>query len=147
MRALPRAATTAPAGKPGPVLDPRRATAFRCEKDVVDGGLPLRPHRHQVDAIHPAAAGMPVSWCLAGPKLGEREAAADLPAHARETGALMMTELTRDRAGPRRLWLATLSDRIRFALGTAVERLMERVPAKVLCNGCFPGVHALHLCS
>ena len=34
------------------------------------------------------AEGMPVSWCLAGPKIGEREAAAELPAHARHTGAL-----------------------------------------------------------
>ena len=32
--------------------------------------------------------GMPLSWCLASPKLGEREVAADLLAHARETGAL-----------------------------------------------------------
>jgi hypothetical protein len=98
------------------VLDPSRATAFRCDKDVVDGGLPLRPHRHQMGAIHPAAEGMPVAWCLADPKLGAREVAADLPAHARDTGALMMTELTRDRAGPRRPWLATLSDRIRLRL-------------------------------
>jgi hypothetical protein len=32
--------------------------------------------------------GMPVTWCLAGPKLGEREVAAELLAHARGTGAL-----------------------------------------------------------
>lgn len=32
--------------------------------------------------------GMPVAWCLANPKLGEREVAAELLAHARETGAL-----------------------------------------------------------
>ena len=34
------------------------------------------------------AEGMPLSWCLADPKIGEREVAADLLAHARETGAL-----------------------------------------------------------
>jgi superfamily II DNA helicase RecQ/very-short-patch-repair endonuclease len=39
------------------VLDRRCATAFRRDKDVVDGGLPLRLHRHQVDAIHAAASG------------------------------------------------------------------------------------------
>jgi Transposase DDE domain len=32
--------------------------------------------------------GMPVTWCLAGPKIGEREVAAELLAHARQTGAL-----------------------------------------------------------
>jgi hypothetical protein len=31
---------------------------------------------------------MPVAWCLADPKLGEREVAADLLAHAARTGAL-----------------------------------------------------------
>jgi hypothetical protein len=34
------------------------------------------------------AEGMPVAWCLADPKLGEREVAAELLAHAREQGAL-----------------------------------------------------------
>ena len=32
--------------------------------------------------------GMPVAWCLASPKLGEREVAAELLAHAARTGAL-----------------------------------------------------------
>jgi hypothetical protein len=32
--------------------------------------------------------GMPVAWCLADPKLGERDVAADLLGHARDTGAL-----------------------------------------------------------
>jgi hypothetical protein len=32
--------------------------------------------------------GMPVAWCLADPKIGEREVAADLLAHAARTGAL-----------------------------------------------------------
>lgn len=32
--------------------------------------------------------GMPVTWCLADPKIGEREVAEELLAHARETGAL-----------------------------------------------------------
>jgi hypothetical protein len=32
--------------------------------------------------------GMPVTWCLADPKLGERAVAAELLAHARGTGAL-----------------------------------------------------------
>jgi Transposase DDE domain len=32
--------------------------------------------------------GMPVAWCLADPKLGEREVAQDLLGHARDTGAL-----------------------------------------------------------
>jgi hypothetical protein len=32
--------------------------------------------------------GMPVAWCLADPKIGEREAAAELLAHAARTGAL-----------------------------------------------------------
>jgi Transposase DDE domain len=32
--------------------------------------------------------GLPVAWCLANPKLGEREVAAELLAHAREVGAL-----------------------------------------------------------
>ncbi|MGH3159943.1 MAG: IS982 family transposase [Streptosporangiaceae bacterium] len=32
--------------------------------------------------------GMPVAWCLADPKLGERDVAADLLAHARDLGAL-----------------------------------------------------------
>lgn len=32
--------------------------------------------------------GMPVAWCLADPKIGEREIAADLLGHAREIGAL-----------------------------------------------------------
>jgi hypothetical protein len=95
------------------VLDPRRATAFRCDKDVVDGGLPLRPHRHQVDAIHPAAEGMPVAWCLADPKLGEREVAADLPAHARDTGALIVWGGSRLANGPDdqdlRHWQAALA--------------------------------------
>jgi hypothetical protein len=31
---------------------------------------------------------MPVAWCLADPKLGERKAAANLLAHAARTGAL-----------------------------------------------------------
>jgi hypothetical protein len=34
------------------------------------------------------AEGMPVAWCLADPKLGEREVAADLLAHARDCGAV-----------------------------------------------------------
>jgi hypothetical protein len=34
------------------------------------------------------AEGMPVAWCLADPKLGEREVAADLLADARDQGAL-----------------------------------------------------------
>ena len=34
------------------------------------------------------AEGMPAAWCLADPKLGEREVAADLLGHARDTGAL-----------------------------------------------------------
>jgi len=32
--------------------------------------------------------GMPVAWCLASPKIGEREVAAELLAHAASTGAL-----------------------------------------------------------
>jgi hypothetical protein len=32
--------------------------------------------------------GMPAAWCLADPKLGEREVATELLAHARDTGAL-----------------------------------------------------------
>jgi hypothetical protein len=32
--------------------------------------------------------GMPVAWCLADPKIGEREVAGDLLAHAARTGAL-----------------------------------------------------------
>jgi Transposase DDE domain len=32
--------------------------------------------------------GMPVAWCLADPKIGEREVAAALLAHAARTGAL-----------------------------------------------------------
>jgi hypothetical protein len=32
--------------------------------------------------------GMPVAWCLADPKIGEREVAAELLGHARDTGAL-----------------------------------------------------------
>jgi Transposase DDE domain len=32
--------------------------------------------------------GMPVAWCLADPKIGEREVAAELFAHARDLGAL-----------------------------------------------------------
>jgi hypothetical protein len=34
------------------------------------------------------AEGMPVTWCLADPKIGERDVAEDLLAHARDTGAL-----------------------------------------------------------
>jgi Transposase DDE domain len=34
------------------------------------------------------AEGMPVTWCLAHPKLGEREVAAELLGHARDLGAL-----------------------------------------------------------
>jgi hypothetical protein len=34
------------------------------------------------------AEGMPVAWCLADPETGEREVAADLLDHARDTGAL-----------------------------------------------------------
>jgi Transposase DDE domain len=34
------------------------------------------------------AEGMPVAWCLADPKIGEREAAQDLLGHARDIGAL-----------------------------------------------------------
>lgn len=34
------------------------------------------------------AEGMPVAWCLADPKTGEREVAQELLGHARETGAL-----------------------------------------------------------
>jgi DDE family transposase len=34
------------------------------------------------------AEGMPVAWCLADPKLGEREVAQELLGHARDTGAL-----------------------------------------------------------
>jgi hypothetical protein len=34
------------------------------------------------------AEGMPVAWCLADPKLGEREVAAELFGHARDIGAL-----------------------------------------------------------
>jgi hypothetical protein len=32
--------------------------------------------------------GMPVAWCLASPKIGEREVAGELPAHAARTEAL-----------------------------------------------------------
>jgi Transposase DDE domain len=32
--------------------------------------------------------GMPVAWCLAGPKIGEREVAGELLAHAARAGAL-----------------------------------------------------------
>ena len=32
--------------------------------------------------------GLPAAWCLADPKIGEREVAAELLAHARQTGAL-----------------------------------------------------------
>jgi Transposase DDE domain len=32
--------------------------------------------------------GMPVTWCLADPKIGERDVAEELLAHARDTGAL-----------------------------------------------------------
>ena len=35
-----------------------------------------------------APDGMPAAWCLASPKLGEREVAAELLAHAARTGAL-----------------------------------------------------------
>jgi len=35
-----------------------------------------------------APDGMPVAWCLASPRLGEREVAAELLAHAARTGAL-----------------------------------------------------------
>jgi hypothetical protein len=31
---------------------------------------------------------MPVAWCLADPKIGEREVAGELLAHAARTGAL-----------------------------------------------------------
>lgn len=34
------------------------------------------------------AEGMPVAWCLADPKLGEREVAVELFGHARDTGVL-----------------------------------------------------------
>ena len=34
------------------------------------------------------AEGMPAAWCLADPKIGEREVAQELLGHARETGAL-----------------------------------------------------------
>jgi len=34
------------------------------------------------------AEGLPVAWCLADPKLGEREVAAELLGHARDTGTL-----------------------------------------------------------
>jgi hypothetical protein len=34
------------------------------------------------------AEGMPVAWCLADPKIGEREVAAELLAQARDTGAV-----------------------------------------------------------
>jgi hypothetical protein len=34
------------------------------------------------------AEGMPVAWCLADPKIGEREVAADLLGHARDIGVL-----------------------------------------------------------
>jgi hypothetical protein len=34
------------------------------------------------------AEGMPVAWCLADPKIGEREIATELLGHARDTGAL-----------------------------------------------------------
>ena len=34
------------------------------------------------------AEGMPVAWCLADPKIGEREVAQDLLGHARDIGAL-----------------------------------------------------------
>ena len=34
------------------------------------------------------AEGMPMAWCLANPKLGERDVAAELLAHARDSGAL-----------------------------------------------------------
>ena len=34
------------------------------------------------------AEGMPVAWCPANPKLGEREVAQELLAHARDSAAL-----------------------------------------------------------
>ena len=34
------------------------------------------------------AEGMPVAWCLANPKIGEREVAQELLAHARDRAAL-----------------------------------------------------------
>jgi hypothetical protein len=63
--------------------------------------------------------------------------AADLPAHARDTGALMMTELTRDRAGPRRLWLATLSDRIRLRLARPWNGSWNECRRKFCAMGAF----------
>lgn len=35
-----------------------------------------------------APGGMPITWCLADPKIGEREVAGELLAHAREAAAL-----------------------------------------------------------
>jgi hypothetical protein len=52
--------------------------------------------------------GMPVAWCLASPKLGEREVAAELLAHAARTGALppglTLIGTKGSPAGPSRTW-------------------------------------------
>ena len=40
------------------------------------------------DLAFEAALGMPVAWCLANPKIGEREVAQELLGHARERAAL-----------------------------------------------------------
>ena len=52
--------------------------------------------------------GMPVAWCLADPKLGEREVAAELFAHARDIGALREDDRAgRQGACPAPNWSAT----------------------------------------
>jgi hypothetical protein len=60
-------------GRPGELQLPRRAPAL---------ALGLKRY------LLTTAEGMPVAWCLADPKIGEREIAQDLPGHARDTGAL-----------------------------------------------------------
>src|SRR5262249_53673039 len=54
------------------------------------------------------AEGMPVAWCLADPKIGEREVAADLLGHARDIGALRDAMIVLcDKAWPGGSWNAT----------------------------------------
>ena len=63
------------------------------------------------------AEGMPVAWCLADPKLGEREVAAELFGHARETGALRDGMLVlADKGLSGREWDAFTADQIHILL-------------------------------
>jgi hypothetical protein len=72
------------------------------------------------------AEGMPVAWCLADPKIDEREVAAELFAHARDLGALrqkmiVLAEAQLENQRPHQ----TIADRLRPLTRLGITHLSD----------------------